>query len=69
MLRVPCITLREETEWVETIDIGWNRLTGTNTQSILEAAEEIIIPENYPNLFGDGYSSRKICEILMEYNL
>ena len=33
--RVPCITLRDETEWVETAGIGWNNLAGTQTANIL----------------------------------
>jgi len=36
-LQVPCITLRDETEWVETVQSGWNTLTGTNPDKILSA--------------------------------
>ncbi|MGM7719603.1 non-hydrolyzing UDP-N-acetylglucosamine 2-epimerase [Metabacillus sp. Hm71] len=64
MLGVPCITLREETEWVETVSAGWNQVTGANTQCILEAVATINVPKNYPALFGDGQSSKQICEIL-----
>ena len=39
--RVPCITLRDETEWVETVEIGWNNLAGTQTANILEAFHKI----------------------------
>jgi UDP-N-acetylglucosamine 2-epimerase len=39
-LGVPCVTLREETEWVETVSSGWNRLAGTDTGRILSAARE-----------------------------
>jgi len=37
-LNVPCVTMRDETEWVETLEGGWNRLAGANTQSIVQAA-------------------------------
>lgn len=36
-LQVPCVTLREETEWVETVDEGWNQLAGSNKESIVRA--------------------------------
>jgi len=39
---VPCITMRDETEWVETVDLGWNRLVGASSTSIVAAALEII---------------------------
>lgn len=39
-LQVPCITLRDETEWVETVESGWNRLVGTNPNHILRAVNE-----------------------------
>ena len=36
-MKVPCITLRDETEWIETIRYGWNRLVGANYEKILDA--------------------------------
>ncbi len=39
---VPCITMRDETEWVETVDLGWNRLVGASSDSILTAVTEIV---------------------------
>jgi len=40
-LKVPCITLRDETEWIETINFGWNRLVGSNVEKILEAVRDL----------------------------
>jgi len=40
-LQVPCVTLRDETEWVETVTTGWNQLTGTDPGNILNAVESI----------------------------
>jgi len=45
-LGVPCVTLRDETEWIETINSGWNQLAGTDTQSILKAIQTIN-PSNF----------------------
>ena len=39
---VPCITMRDETEWVETVDLGWNQLVGASTHSILSALNGIM---------------------------
>lgn len=66
--RVPCVTLREETEWVETIEAGWNRLVGSNTKSIvntyIEAKSQDILP--YLKLYGDGNAGERIVSILRE---
>ncbi len=67
-LRVPCITLRSETEWVETVGAGWNTIAGTNPDSIIEA---FLGPTKYRNHilgFGDGHASDKIVGIISECN-
>lgn len=40
IIGIPCITLREETEWVETVDDGWNILVGNDETKILEGIKE-----------------------------
>lgn len=40
--KVPCLTLRDETEWVETVELGWNRLTGASYEGIVEATETMM---------------------------
>ncbi|MBP1968451.1 UDP-GlcNAc3NAcA epimerase [Virgibacillus natechei] len=65
MLQVPCITIRDETEWEETVQSGWNHLAGSDTQQIVDTVKALQIPKEYPTLFGDGRTSQKIVEILM----
>lgn len=63
-LKVPCITLREETEWVETVRYGWNTLVGANKDKILEALDNIKEGE-YVN-FDENYAAPKICDVILE---
>jgi UDP-N-acetylglucosamine 2-epimerase len=64
MARVPCITLRDETEWVETVEAGWNRLVGANGDVLKKALTLDWVSEDYPLLFGDGTAAEKICDFL-----
>ncbi len=69
-LRVPCFTLREETEWVETINSGWNVLTGTEVKRILREVGRFEKRRRHPEgnkMFGDGKASQKIVKILMRH--
>ncbi|AFQ46144.1 non-hydrolyzing UDP-N-acetylglucosamine 2-epimerase [Desulfosporosinus meridiei] len=61
---VPCITMRDETEWVETVDVGWNRLTGADEEKILEAVEKFSPPADRPGIFGDGQAAEHIVATL-----
>ena len=61
-LRVPCITLRDETEWVETVKFGWNRLVGADCDRIISAVKSIGPGEDVD--FKDEYSAPKICKIV-----
>ena len=51
---VPCLTIRPETEWVETVDAGWNRIVDTNEGLILEGLSTRWWPDERPSLFGAG---------------
>jgi UDP-GlcNAc3NAcA epimerase len=63
--KVPCLTLRSETEWVETVEFGWNQLIGPDPDLINVAIQKHVIPKtNAPHLFGDGQASWKIVSIL-----
>lgn len=65
-LKVPCITLRDETEWVETVEAGWNVLTGAKTQKIIKAVHTFQSPAAHPALFGDGQAAEKILDTLCQ---
>lgn len=69
MLQIPCITLRDETEWIETVQSGWNQLVGANTQQIVESVNKIQIPKQCTPLFGDGKAAQKISEILVKADI
>jgi UDP-GlcNAc3NAcA epimerase len=64
-LRVPCVTLRDETEWVETVAAGWNTMAGAEPERILAAVARRAGPDApHPDLYGDGMTARRIVEIL-----
>ena len=67
-MEVPCVTLRKETEWVETLDGNWNVLADLTTEDILEKALHTVpdpaVRGKLP--FGDGKASQKIAEALIK---
>ncbi|WNB92694.1 non-hydrolyzing UDP-N-acetylglucosamine 2-epimerase [Bacillus sp. NEB1478] len=60
-MEVPCVTLREQTEWVETLDSDANILVGTDKEKILAAVRKDVSPV-YKNLFGDANAAGKIAK-------
>jgi UDP-GlcNAc3NAcA epimerase len=60
----PCITLRDETEWIETVNVGWNTLVGADTENIINAIENFSPKENMSPIFGDGTAAKKILNII-----
>jgi UDP-N-acetylglucosamine 2-epimerase len=66
LVGVPCVTLREETEWVETVEAGWNQLVGADPDAIRAAIEKSTPRGTRPLLFGDGQASQRIVDILAE---
>lgn len=67
-LGIPCVTLREETEWSETVFSGWNRLTGADPEKIAAAVRHFqdSRPAVHPTLYGDGTTAARIGEILSQ---
>ena len=64
---VPCVTLRGETEWVETVEAGWNRLAGDDQQSLRDALQDAAFMDRQrlrPDLFGDGRTAGRIVAAL-----
>ncbi len=67
-LSKPCITLRTETEWIETLHDGWNQITGTDPEKIVKAARQPmpVAPQN--NAFGDGHAANLVLEAIINRN-
>lgn len=61
---VPCLTLRPETEWRETVDAGWNRLLDADEDAICSAVRERFWPDARPELFGDGHAAERLVAVL-----
>lgn len=64
---VGCITLRDETEWVELVEAGANILAGADADAIVRAAEQLAtVPSSSRNLYGDGHAGRAIVDALVQ---
>jgi len=65
--RVPCITLRDETEWIETVELGWNIIAGANKDKILEAYKTASRGQKIKGQpYGDGSAADKILQTLKD---
>ncbi|HSD77392.1 MAG TPA: UDP-N-acetylglucosamine 2-epimerase (non-hydrolyzing) [Solirubrobacteraceae bacterium] len=56
---VPCVTLREETEWIDTVEAGWNTLVAADPDRFAEAVRRPA-PRERPPVFGDGHAAERI---------
>ena len=68
--QVPCITLRDETEWVETVELGWNQLVGADTENILTAFEKAISDSPSQNIekpYGMGNAAQSILDTFLAH--
>jgi UDP-GlcNAc3NAcA epimerase len=69
---VPCVTLREETEWVETVQSGWNCLAGLDAELAVRSLDELIDRRRQespdPTLYGDGDAGERCVRELMAWS-
>lgn len=65
--KVPCFTLRDETEWVETVETGWNQLIDPVEQNLADLMINFKPKEYKENLYGDGKAGEKITKLIREY--
>jgi UDP-GlcNAc3NAcA epimerase len=63
--RVPCVTLRPSTEWVDTVEARANVLVDDDPELIAAAVESAKLPKRLPKLYGDGKASERIAEVLI----
>jgi len=65
ILHVPCVTLRDNTEWTETLEIGANTLAGTDPEQIVAGAEGMLqASRTWHNPFGDGQAAKRIVDVI-----
>lgn len=63
--RVPCVTLRPSTEWVDTVKLGANVLVDDDPAALVEAVANAVMPSWLPVLYGDGHASERIAQVLV----
>jgi len=61
---IPCLTLRDATEWAETVEVGWNRLVGTDANAIAEHWFAFKPTGSRPPIFGDGHAADRIAAMI-----
>ena len=59
---IPCVTLRDTTEWVETVQGGFNRLVGMDAAKVRDALADVSMPAERPHYYGDGEASERIAD-------
>jgi UDP-N-acetylglucosamine 2-epimerase (non-hydrolysing)/UDP-GlcNAc3NAcA epimerase len=67
LVGTPCVTLRDTTEWVETLEHGWNTLVDLDLDAALAAASRPAPAGERPELYGGGRAAQRICDLLAAY--
>jgi UDP-N-acetylglucosamine 2-epimerase len=69
-LETPCVTLRDETEWTETVDAGWNRIVGADPDLIVEAFEKAAtVAGTPPPVYGTGQAAEAVVAVLSDWSM
>jgi UDP-N-acetylglucosamine 2-epimerase len=68
-LRVPCVTLRDETEWVETLESGWNTLAGSDRDRIIESVLTSTRAPVVEDVYWGAGSADRLVRVLADYGL
>jgi UDP-N-acetylglucosamine 2-epimerase len=63
--RVPCVTLRPSTEWIDTVKLGANTLVDDDPDALVSAVADASLPAGLPVLYGDGHASERIAQVLV----
>jgi UDP-GlcNAc3NAcA epimerase len=63
---VPCVTMRDETEWVETVELGWNKVVGAEYERIIAAVRNLSIGVMASRPYGDGAATPRIISAILE---
>ena len=66
--RKPCITIRDQTEWEETVEAGCNTLAGADQKKIIRELSEVRRPKEWPIIYGSGASGTAIARTLVKEN-
>lgn len=65
LMKTPCVTLRQETEWVETVKAGWNVLAGTDEEGMVDRIKNFQpLTKWTDDIFGDGKAAQKIVKLI-----
>ncbi len=62
---VPCVTARPSTEWLDTVELGANVLVDDDPDLLVEAVREARMPDDLPQLYGDGHASERVAAALL----
>jgi UDP-N-acetylglucosamine 2-epimerase len=68
LLKVPCITIRDNTEWMETVENEWNVLVGADKEKIASEIRGFTPAKNHKGAYGKGEASERIVDAIKEYH-